>query len=162
MKKIPSMKQSKLLFFILLPLLLAAAGCNDGESDDLPDVPVDLGGMTEQEIQAVLVGKWEEIDHGNDDYPEFGYPGDSMLEFSSDSTGLGEGTAGPLALTNDNNRYNYRIDSACIYFTYDGREDYSVYRYAFLSSNKLRLDYVQGPISLQSPAILFYTYKRIK
>jgi hypothetical protein len=149
----------KTLFLFFLPALLSLAGCNN---DD--DGPLNLEGMTEQEIQTLFVGEWKEIERGNDNYPERSFsPHDYTFKLFSDGTGFFTGDnygGGPLAVTNETNNYNYRIDSEYIYFTYGSKS--SIYRYTFHSSNKLRLDYVSGPVSLEFPGILFYIYKRIK
>jgi hypothetical protein len=74
----PDFKPKKILLLFFLPALLSLVGCNN---DDVPD----LNGMTEQEIQALFVGEWKEIERGNDDVPENPYtPQDYTFEILPD------------------------------------------------------------------------------
>jgi hypothetical protein len=135
----------KIIFLFFLPALLGLAGCGD-------DVP-NLKNMTEQEIQALFVGEWQEIASGNNTYPELGTDGHT-IEFLADGTYLN-----PL---NDVRRH-YSLDSEFLYLDGGKAPDGHTYRHTFIGSrNKLRLDYVAGNIEESLGTPTFRIYKRIK
>jgi hypothetical protein len=144
-KKMKHVKKTLLLFF--LPTLLSLAGCNN---DDVPN----LNGMTEQEIQALFVGEWQEIERGNDTHTELATDGHT-IEFLPDS----------IYLTSWNNdlRMRYSLDSEFLYLNSGKMPDGHTYRHTFIGSrDKLRLDHVDGLTTDLGGAPSFYIYKRIK
>jgi hypothetical protein len=136
----------KILFLFFLPALLSLAGCN---SDDVPN----LENMTEQEIQALFVGEWQEIERGNNLFPELPTDGHT-IEF------LTNGVC--LSSLNDERRH-YSLDSEFLYLNGEKAPDGHTYRHTFIGSrNKLRLDYVHGFITLSGGTPSFHIYKRVK
>jgi hypothetical protein len=135
----------KIIFLFFLPALLGLAGCGD-------DVP-DLKNMTEQEIQALFVGEWQEIARGNDLFPELGTD-EHTIEFLTNG----------IYLTSLNDvRRHYSLDSEFLYLDSGKDPDGHTYRHTFIGNrNKLRLDYVNGVITLSGNTPLFRIYKRIK
>jgi hypothetical protein len=144
----------KILILLFIPALLSLAGCN--KKDDVPDfnddVP-DLRNMTEQEIQALFVGEWQEIARGNNQFPELGTDGHT-IEFL---------TNGIYLTSLNDERIHYSLDSEFLYLNGGKTPDGYIYRHTFIGNrNKFRLDYVYGLIEDSGGAPKFHIYKRIK
>jgi hypothetical protein len=136
----------KILFIFFLPALLSLAGCN---KDDVPN----LKNMTEQEIQALFVGEWEEIERGNDEYSELATNG-HIIEFLAD---------GSYLTSLSDVRRHYLLDSEFLYLDGGKAPDGHTYRHTFIGNrNKLQLDYVAGNKTAMGGAPTFRIYKRIK
>jgi hypothetical protein len=126
------MKNNKLLFLILL--LLATAGCND-----------------DGDFYKPFVGQWQEIARGNKHYPELP-PSSRVIEFFKDGTSTFYSSTRPT----------YRTDAEFLYLNSGKDPDGHTYKYAFSSSDNLRLDYVDGNIENSMGTPTFYIFKRIK
>jgi hypothetical protein len=128
------MKYNKFLFLILL-LLVTAAGCSDGY---------------EYNDANPFVGRWQEIARGNEHYPEL-EPLGVIMEFFED------GTATRYSFKNS----IYWTDAEFIYIGLD-TVSYNTFRYTFSGRNTVRMDHVGGYRTSTAFSPLFYVYKRIK
>jgi hypothetical protein len=143
------MKQSKLLIFILLPLL-AAAGCN--KDDDKDDALTHIDDPSE-----FILGKWKEIACGNAYFPEL--PSRFYtVEFLPDGTYYGP--HGFNMSTNDVVSLQFHIASDSLYLQKEGYSDY-IYLYNFIGKNQLlaNLRYGIVPYSMNTPT--FHIFERI-
>jgi hypothetical protein len=141
-----------LLLLLFLPALLGMAGYSKGYDNDDND-PIDLEGMTVQEIQALFTGKWQEIDRGSNLFPELPTDG-HIIEFLAD---------GIFLTSLSDVRRHYSLDSKFLYLDGGKAPDGHTYRHTFIGSRyKLRLDYVDGAIEESGGTPLFQIYKRIK
>jgi hypothetical protein len=140
----------KILLLFFLPALLSMAGCNNDA-----DGPLNLEGMTEQEIQALFVGKWQEIDRIDRDYPDLiiGAEPDVTIIFSPDGTFQG---------TILHKYTHYSLDGE--HLRTDGVSEGAHHRflYSFTGKNKLTLDVDSGDINYSIPTAKIFVYKKIK
>jgi hypothetical protein len=145
----------KILLLFFLPALLSLAGCNNDADGSL-----NLGGMTEQEIQALFVGEWKEIERGNDDYPERSFsPLDYTFEFLPDSSvSYKNEESFPLP---DSGEHTCQVDREFLHFYYKKGNHSIIFRYTFYTHDKFRMDFVDG-FQAMIPGPKFYIYKRIK
>ena len=148
-------KKTSIFLLLVLTLLAIPAGCDD---------TLNLEGMTEQEIQALFVGEWEEIARGNSLFPELGSSGD-VIEFRSDGTVHGTLPGGDLyAIPGGSDQVSiYRVDAWLLYI--NGGEETSgghIFRHKFTGKNKFRLDHVHGLRNQSGATPDFLIYKRIK
>jgi hypothetical protein len=136
--------QQKTIYILLALAFLLAGGCKDSDDNSHVEVTPEL-----------FLGKWQEIARGNETYPEL-TPDGHVIEFLEDGT--------YHRFLNDGNvlTRSYRVDAEFVYYDYGTKPYGHIDRYSFSSTNRLRLDYVDGPktATMQTPD--FYIYKRIK
>jgi hypothetical protein len=160
----------KTLFIFFLPALLSLGGCSNDDPIYLEspagcnndaDGPLNLEGMTEQEIQALFVGKWQEIERGNnEDYPERSFsPQDYTFEFLPDSS-VSYANEGFFPLP-DSGEHTCQVDREFLHFYYENRNHSITFRYTFYTHDKFRMDFANG-FQVEIPGPKFYIYKRIK
>ena len=135
----------KRVFFILITLLLLAAGCkDDNEAEE----------ASPEYLQAFL-GQWQEIACGNDTYPEL-TPDGHILDFLTDGTGLYSSC--DRTVTSER---TCRADAGFLYFGSGTEPDGHTYRYTFTGTDTLRLDYVAGAMTKSMGTPHFHIYKRV-
>ncbi|MDR1222800.1 MAG: hypothetical protein LBL07_07990 [Tannerella sp.] len=135
----------KTLFLFFLPAFLGLAGCGGDDPN--------LENMSEQEIQALFLGEWEETERGNEEYSVLATDGHT-IEFSADGIYLN-------SLSDVWRRYS--LDSEFLYLDGGKAPDGHTYRHTFVGSrNKLRLDYVAGNRTAMKGTPTFRIYKRVK
>jgi hypothetical protein len=141
----------KTLFLFFLPALLNLAGCSN--DDNL----LNLGGMTEQEIQALFVGEWQEIeliDPLNPDRIISARP-DTTVVFSPDGVFQGD----LITYRHD----HYSLDRKYLRLGNVGEFFYQRFLYSFTGKNKLTLDLDSGnTLYVNPPPPSIVSYKRIK
>jgi hypothetical protein len=145
------MKQSKLLIFILLPLLLAAAGC--GKDDDKDDALTHIDDPSE-----FILGKWQEIACGNAYFPELP-PRFYTVEFLPDGTYYGP--YGFDSSKSDGLPAQFHIASDSLFLQKEEHSDY-IYQYIFIGKNQLLANLRYGVILHSMNTPLFHIFERIK
>jgi hypothetical protein len=148
LKKMKHVKKIVLLFF--LPALLSLAGCNNDA-----DGPLNLESMTEQEIQALFVGKWQEIERIDPLNPDriISARRDTTIVFSLDGTFQG----------NIIDMYTYySLDKEYLRVGYISGTSEHRFLYSFTGKNKLTLDLDSGNIPYILPSPTIFSYKKIK
>jgi hypothetical protein len=137
----------KIIFIFFLPALLGLAGCNN--DDDL----LNLEGMTVQEIQALFVGEWKEIERIDPLHPDrIVSARDTTIVFSPDGT-----FQGSIIELNT----HYTVDKEYLYTESVYHGNYR-FLYSFTKKNKLTLDMVSGAIPENIPSPTIFSYKKIK
>jgi hypothetical protein len=141
-------KYKKILFLFFLPALLSLAGCNKDA-----DGPLNLEGMTEQEIQALFVGEWQEIERIDPQHPDIIVAArrDTTIVFFPDGT-----FQGSIIELNT----HYIVDKEYLY-TESARGNHR-FLYSFTGKNKLTLDMDSGAIPENIPSPTIFSYKKIK
>lgn len=130
----------KRIFLITVFALLALAGC-DNDEDTL-------------KYRQPFLGQWQEIARGNDHHPEL-EPDGHILEFLPDGTHRylhNDGTVGSAR--------SYRADAKFLYYGSGKDPDGHTYRYTFIGTDTLLLDYVDGAITKSTDTPTFYIYVR--
>jgi hypothetical protein len=141
----------KRFLFILFTLLAIPPGCDD---------TLNLEGMTEQQIQALFVGEWQETDRIDLQHPDrIVGARDTTIVFFPDGRFQGiivEGLYDENYYSIEGKYLRTRIDATTNYQSLIG---YHLYLYSF-TKNTLTLDLDSGAIPLPSPTR--FIYKRIK
>jgi hypothetical protein len=141
------MKNYKKIFFLFfLPALLGLAGCNN--DDDL----LNLEGMTVQEIQALFVGEWKEIERIDPLHPDrIVSARDTTIAFFPD--GIFQG--------NIIDMYTYySLDKEYLRVGYISDTSEHRFLYSFIGKNKLTLDLDSGMIPYVLPSPTIFSYKK--
>jgi hypothetical protein len=145
------MKHNKLLLPILLILLFAATGGCSGDSKD-KDNDISTG-----YFYKLFIGRWQQVDCGGKEIPPSDFPfyatNGHILEFFE---------GGILLNSIMDQRREYRIDSAFVYYDGGKSPNGHTYRYTFTGLDTLRLDHVEGMTSLERYPVTYNVYKRLK
>jgi hypothetical protein len=141
----------KILLLFFLPTLLSLGGCNSDA-----DGPLNLEGMTEQEIQALFVGEWKEIERFDPQYPDIIVgPYDATIIFFPDGTFQGD-----LVIIEE--YIHYSLDKEYLRMECTSGKSNHRYLYSFIGKNKLTLDMDSGASLFIHPFPSTFIYKRIK
>ncbi|MDR1181639.1 MAG: hypothetical protein LBL13_06655 [Bacteroidales bacterium] len=141
----------KILLLFFLPALLSLGGCNND------DDPIDLESMTEQEIQALFVGKWQEIERIDPLNPDriISARRDTTIVFSPDGVFQGD----LIVYRHD----YYSLDRKYLRLGNAGDIFYHRFLYSFTGKNKLTLDLDSGnTLYVYPPPPTIFSYKKIK
>ncbi|MDR2118165.1 MAG: hypothetical protein LBP25_01320 [Tannerellaceae bacterium] len=135
--------QQKTIYVLLAFALLLAGGCKDDSEEML-------------KYQQPFLGQWQEIARGNDYYPELTPDDGHIIEFLPDGTYQAVWGNGGVSTR------HYRVDAECVYYDNGTRPYGHIDRYSFTGTDTLRLDYVDGAITMSMATPTFNIYKRLK
>jgi hypothetical protein len=102
-----------------------------------------------------ILGQWQEIARGNNTYPEL-EPDGHVIEFLPDGTYHAFFSNGAVATR------SYQIDDKFVYYGSGKSPDGHTYRYRFIGTDMLRMDYVDGVLEESMLTPTFHIYKRVK
>jgi hypothetical protein len=113
--------------------------------------------MTEQEIQALFVGEWQEIERFDPQYPDriISARPDTTIVFSPDRTFQG-------SIIDMYTYYSLDKEYLRVGYRYISGTSEHRFLYSFTGKNKLTLDLDSGDIPYILPSPTIFNYKKIK
>jgi hypothetical protein len=114
-------------------------------------------------IPESILGQWQEIVSGNDMFPvidpqyyHIDRPHGYVIEFLTDGTYHCFFSNGTVITR------SYQVDAEFVYFDGGTPPDGHTYRYGFIGTNMLRMDYVKGYLYKAMDTPTYHIFERVK